>query len=251
MEILKVLKRNTINEPYSNVNKENVILGFKKIQELFYPNFFKHTNNDKELLEEITLLFKKEFKNVLVEDNTIDSFINAFPKIKELLDSDIIAIYDGDPSVYTKTEIILAFPGFFASFCYRLGHELYELNVPVIPRILTEYAHEKTGIDIHPGAKIGHHFCIDHGTGIVIGETTVVGNHVRIYHGVTLGVKKHTKDIDGKLIKGGKRHPNIGNNVVIFSNASVLGGDTYIPDNYVVKAGSIISKSIEVLDKTK
>ena len=114
------------------------------------------------------------------------------------------------------------------------------MSSPILPRIISEYAHQKTGIDINPGATIGEYFCIDHGTGIVIGETAVIGKHVRIYHGVTLGVRSFRKDEDGNLLKGGKRHPNIGDNVTIYANATILGGDTYIKDGTVVPANALI-----------
>ena len=162
------------------------------------------------------------------------------PKVMHLICTDIQAIYDGDPAAKSKAEVILCYPGFYAICIYRLAHELYDLKVPYIPRIMTEYAHEKTGIDINPGATIGEYFCIDHGTGVVIGETAVIGDHVRIYHGVTLGVRNFRKDEDGNLLKGGKRHPDIGNRVIIYANATVLGGDTRIRDDSVIPAGALI-----------
>ena len=158
---------------------------------------------------------------------------------------DIQAIYDGDPSAKTYSEIVLSFPGFLAVFMYRTAHELYELYVPIIPRVICEYAHRETGVDINPGAKIGEYFCIDHGTGVVIGETATVGDHVRIYHGVTLGVRSFRKDEEGHLIKGGKRHPDIGNNVIIYANATVLGGDTFIEDGSVIPANALIMQTPE------
>ncbi|MBR6260451.1 MAG: serine acetyltransferase, partial [Erysipelotrichaceae bacterium] len=130
--------------------------------------------------------------------------------------------------------------GFQATFLYRIAHELYELDVPILPRLISEYAHEKTGIDIHPGAKIGEAFCIDHGTGIVIGETALIGHHVRIYHGVTLGVRNFRKDEEGNLLKGGKRHPNIGDHVILYANATILGGDTTIASGTAVPANALI-----------
>ncbi len=140
---------------------------------------------------------------------------------------------------------MICYPGFYAISIYRIAHELVKLGVPYIPRIMTEYAHEKTGIDINPGATIGEYFCIDHGTGIVIGETATVGDHVRIYHGVTLGVRNFRKDEEGNLLKGGKRHPDVGNNVIIYANATILGGDTQIEDGSVIPAGSLILQTPE------
>jgi serine O-acetyltransferase len=155
-----------------------------------------------------------------------------------ILDTDIQAIYEGDPAAKTRAEVILCYPGFYAIMIYRMAHELYTLGVPYIPRIMTEYAHEKTGIDINPGAKIGEYFCIDHGTGIVIGETAVIGSHVKLYQGVTIGAKSFAKDENGNPVKGGKRHPNIGSHVVIYANATILGGDTTIGD-YCTVGGNV------------
>ncbi|RFT39804.1 serine acetyltransferase, partial [Bifidobacteriaceae bacterium NR003] len=134
---------------------------------------------------------------------TCNQFINTLPTIKKLLLTDIKAMYEGDPACTSKVEVTLAYPGFYAMLIHRTAHALYELNVPLIPRLMSEYAHRKTGIDIHPGAKIGAYFCIDHGTGIVIGETTVIGEHVKLYQGVTLGAKSFALDEDGNPVKGG------------------------------------------------
>ena len=142
-------------------------------------------------------------------------------------------------------EIVLCYPGYFASFCHRLAYELYIRKIPVIPRLISEFAHQKTGVDIHPGATIGEYFCIDHATGIVIGETAVLGNHVKLYQGVTIGAKSFEKDENGNPVKGGKRHPNIGNNVVIYANATILGGDTFIGDGCTVGSNTWVTKSTE------
>lgn len=156
-------------------------------------------------------------------------FFNRLPKIREYLETDLLATYDGDPAAGSFEEIILAYPGLIAITVYRLAHELYLLNVPVIPRLMTEFAHSKTGIDIHPGATIGKSFFIDHGTGVVIGETTVIGRNVKLYQGVTLGALSFPKDEKtGMLMKGHKRHPNVEDNVVIYAGATILGGDTTI-----------------------
>ena len=235
-----------ISENDPAINKDRIISIVLQIRSLLYPDYYTNELEPADLLDlieknisgEIRKVERKKYKQIT------DSLIDRLPFIQDALNRDIQAIYDGDPSVHTKTEIILSFPGFLAILCHRVAHELYSMNVPVIPRIISEYAHEHTGIDIHPGAQIGEYFCIDHGTGIVIGETAVIGNHVRIYHGVTLGVKKFYEDQQGKLIKGGKRHPNIGNHVVIYSNASIFGGDTYIEDYSVIKANSLITESL-------
>ena len=134
---------------------------------------------------------------------------------------------------------------FYAILIYRIAHGLYRLDIPLLPRIISEYAHEKTGIDINPGASIGTHFCIDHGTGIVIGETAIIGHHVKLYQGVTIGAKSFENDEYGNPIKSGKRHPNIGNHVVIYANATILGGDTTIGDNCIIGGNAWIINSIE------
>lgn len=182
--------------------------------------------------------------NTIKIRETCNQFINTLPTIKKLLLTDIQAIYEGDPACTSKVEVTLAYPGFYAMLIHRTAHALYELNVPLIPRLMSEYAHRKTGIDIHPGAKIGAYFCIDHGTGIVIGETTVIGEHVKLYQGVTLGAKSFALDDCGNPVKGGKRHPNIGNNVVIYANATILGGETTIGSGSIIAANAWINRSI-------
>ena len=159
-----------------------------------------------------------------------------------ILETDIEAAYEGDPAAESKDEIIFSYPGLYAISVYRIAHELTKLKVPMIPRIMTEYAHGLTGIDIHPGATIGNYFFIDHGTGIVIGETTEIGEHVKIYQGVTLGGLSTS---GGQKLRGIKRHPTIGNNVTIYSGASILGGDTVIGDDVVVGGNTFIVNSVE------
>jgi len=168
-------------------------------------------------------------------------FISRIPVIKELLDTDVEAIYNGDPSAYSKVEIIMSYPGLYAGMVYRIAHEIYLLSVPLIPRIMSEYAHSATGIDIHPGATIGKYFFMDHGTGIVIGETTVIGDNVKLYQGVTLGALS-TKG--GQTIKGVKRHPTINDNVTVYSGASILGGSTVIGEGVVVGGNAFVVKSV-------
>ena len=172
------------------------------------------------------------------------AYISRLPEIKRILLTDVEAMYEGDPAAKSREEIILCYPGFKAIAIYRLAHVLYDMNVPFIPRIMTEFAHEKTGVDIHPGAQIGEYFFIDHATGIVIGETTVIGDHVKIYQGVTLGAKSFEVDKNGNPVKNIKRHPNIGNNVVIYANATILGGKTYIGDNSIIGASTWIVESM-------
>ena len=164
--------------------------------------------------------------------------------IKQLIDTDIQAAYQGDPAAKSTEEIILTYPGFKAISIHRLAHELYLLDIPIVPRMLSEKMHSLTGIDIHPGAQIGAYFFIDHGTGIVIGETTVIGEHVRIYQNVTLGVRNFNITEDGSLAKYGKRHPNIGDGVVIYAGATILGGDTFIGNNTTIGSGTWITRSV-------
>ena len=168
-------------------------------------------------------------------------FFGRIPYLQEMLLKDIQAGFDGDPAAKSKEEIIFSYPGFFAILVYRIAHELYVKNVPLIPRIMTEYAHNLTGIDINPGATIGEYFFIDHGTGGVIGETTVIGNHVKLYQGVTLGALSTR---DGQKLSGVRRHPTIEDNVTIYSGASVLGGDTVIGEESTIGGNAFITSSI-------
>lgn len=168
-------------------------------------------------------------------------FFESIPQVRALVQTDVQAAYDGDPAASSKDEVIFCYPGLFAITVYRLAHVLYELQVPMLPRIMTEHAHSTTGIDIHPGATIGHHFFIDHGTGIVIGETTVIGNYVKIYQGVTLG---GLTTRGGQSLRGKKRHPTIEDHVTIYAGASVLGGETVIGRESVIGSNAFITKSI-------
>jgi serine O-acetyltransferase len=168
-------------------------------------------------------------------------FLERVPDLREVLATDVEASFQGDPAAFNKDEIILSYPGIYALTVSRLAHELHVLNVPLIPRMMTEHAHSVTGIDIHPGASIGHHTFIDHGTGIVIGETTVIGNYVKIYQGVTLGALSTR---GGRLLDGVKRHPTIEDHVTIYSGASILGGATVIGEGVVIGSNAFITKSI-------
>ncbi len=160
--------------------------------------------------------------------------LDAVPGVRDVLATDIQAAYEGDPAAVSNEEIIVSYPGIEAIAVYRLAHKLYERGVPMVPRMMTEYAHSRTGIDIHPGATIGKRFFIDHGTGVVIGETTDIGENVKIYQGVTLGARSFQKDPDGRVVKGTKRHPNIEDNVTIYSGATILGGDVTIGKGSVI-----------------
>ena len=172
------------------------------------------------------------------------NLLHSLPKVREKLSKDVEAAYEGDPAAKSFNEVILSYPGLEAIAIYRIAHELHIQQVPLIPRIMTEFAHTRTGIDIHPGAEIGEYFFIDHGTGVVIGETCQIGNNVRIYQGVTLGALSFKKDKDGKLIKGIKRHPTIEDNVIIYAGATILGGETLIGKNAVVGGNVWLVESV-------
>ena len=175
--------------------------------------------------------------------------INKFPKIRQTLQSDIEAAFNGDPAALTTEEILLSYPSVEAITVHRIAHELYNSGVPIIPRIMSEYAHQLTGIDIHPGAEIGDYFFIDHGTGVVIGETCSIGNHVKLYQGVTLGAKSFSLDEEGNPVKGVKRHPNIEDHVVIYAGATILGGDTTIGHDSVVGGNIWLTESVPPYSK--
>ena len=178
-------------------------------------------------------------------DEVVDTFIARLPEVRRMLETDTQAAYEGDPAARSPEEVILSYPGFYAISIYRIAHEFYVRKIPYIARLMTEFAHEKTGIDIHAGATIGEYFFIDHGTGIVIGETTTIGHHVRIYQGVTLGAKSFELDENGNPVKGIKRHPDIGNNCIIYANATILGGNTKIGDGVVVGGNVWLTHSVE------
>lgn len=223
---------------------------------MMYPNIFHDDRSLAVVVEETRDILNTEVKLAFVESGIDEAtaankasefaehFLEKIPDLLDQLNMDIKAIYDGDPAAKSYKEIILCYPGYFAIFSHRVAHFFYDWKVPMISRMISEFAHQRTGVDIHPGAYIGDYFCIDHGTGIVIGETAVIGNHVKIYQGVTIGAKSFKKDENGNPVKGGKRHPNIGNNVVIYANATVLGGDTTIGD------GSVIGSSTWIIDST-
>jgi serine O-acetyltransferase len=170
--------------------------------------------------------------------------LERLPQIREKLQTDIQAAFDGDPAALTTEEILLSYPSINAISIYRIAHVLYELAVPVIPRIMAEYAHELTGIDVHPGAAIGDYFFIDHGTGVVIGETCTIGSYVKLYQGVTLGAKSFALDEQGNPVKGIKRHPDIGDRVVIYAGATILGGDTVIGHDSTVGGNVWLTHSV-------
>jgi len=171
-------------------------------------------------------------------------FLGQLPKLRRILKTDVDAAYEGDPAARNRDEIILAYPCITAIAIQRCAHALYQLKVPLIPRIMTEYAHSLTGIDIHPGATIGTNFFIDHGTGVVIGETCVIGNRVKLYHGVTLGARNFPKDGEGHIIKGNKRHPNVEDDVIIYPHATILGGETTLGKGATIAANVFLRESV-------
>lgn len=173
------------------------------------------------------------------------TFLRRIPEVRKVLATDVQASYDGDPACKSLDEVILCYPGIEAITVYRLAHELHQLGVPFIPRMMSEWAHKETGIDIHPGAKIGHHFFIDHGTGVVIGATCDIGNHVKLYQGVTLGALSFPTDSDGNIIRGAKRHPTIEDGVVVYASATILGGRTVIGRDSVIGSSVWLTTSVE------
>ena len=235
-------------------DRREVVRVLKALQALLFPLCFRRENprmSDEALLESTArdladqLAAALRFQETEADPTDLcDRFLSRLPEIKRLLLLDVEALYEGDPAAICREEVLICYPGFYAISIYRMAHELYTLNVPLIPRIMTEFAHEKTGIDIHPGATIGEFFFIDHGTGIVIGETTVIGDHVKLYQGVTLGARSFELDENGNPVKKIKRHPNIGNHVVIYANATILGGDTTIGDHCVIGGNTWLTESV-------
>lgn len=193
----------------------------------------------------LALLYKCRCNNIEEAENLATNyakdFIEQLPDIQNIMFKDVEAGFAGDPAAKSKGEIIISYPGLLAILVYRIAHILYKQNVPILPRMMTEYAHGKTGIDINPGAEIGEYFFIDHGTGVVIGETTIIGNNVKIYQGVTLGALSTRK---GQALSGIKRHPTIEDGVTIYSGSSILGGDTVIGKGAIIGGSSFITKSV-------
>ena len=238
-------------------SRAEVVKIIKRIQHLMFPEYFPVPDDEGLTLAEIADKVFIDLKRQLTasysffdECSVVDTesiayeIMSVIPDVKEKLIKDVIALFEGDPAARSPEEVILSYPGFYAISIYRLAHEFYVRNIPYIARLMTEFAHEKTGIDIHAGASIGEYFFIDHGTGIVIGETTTIGDRVKIYQGVTLGAKSFELDDDGNPIKGVKRHPDIGNNVVIYANATILGGNTKIGNGCVIGGNVWLTHSV-------
>jgi serine O-acetyltransferase len=247
-------------------NRTVIIDTTKALRQLIFPSYFGRTNFRREIqdyhigellvciIESLTNQFTLALKHQagkskdLGEDyyrqeaeRICDEFMSKIPQIREFLATDVIAAFDGDPAAKSKDEIIFCYPGVFAISIHRLAHELYQLSVPLIPRIMSEYAHNITGIDIHPGATIGKYFFIDHGTGVVIGETAIIGEHVKIYQGVTLGALSTR---GGQKLRGVRRHPCLKDEVTVYSGASILGGETVIGKGTVIGSNVFITKSV-------
>ena len=245
------------NDSFSKIppSRKKIIQIIKDVHYLIFPEYFPldDTIYEKKFLiellenlkEQISIAFSFGGNSITDASAYAEQIISELPQIKAKLIKDMQALYEGDPAAACKEEIILSYPGFYAISIYRLAHEFYIRKIPLISRLMTEFAHEKTGIDIHAGATIGEYFFIDHGTGIVIGETTTIGDRVKLYQGVTLGAKSFELDENGNPVKGIKRHPDIGNNVVIYANATILGGDTKIGDGAIIGGNVWITESIE------
>lgn len=186
----------------------------------------------------------KDADPAAVTAQTLTEFLGTLPEVRRMIVEDVRAAYEGDPSALTFAEVVLAFPGILAIVSHRVAHELYKLRVPMVPRIMSEWTHTQTGVDINPGARIGEGFFIDHGTGVVIGETTVIGDRVKLYQGVTLGARSFTLDSDGHPVKHIKRHPTVENDVVIYANAIILGGDTVIGAGSTIGGGVFLMESV-------
>jgi serine O-acetyltransferase len=236
----------------------------EQLMRLLFPGFFEdqsltHDNVRSQTQERLVIVMlsvqeeiwralrcsqKKESRCEERAKTLTHDFFSSLPKVRRLVSTDVEAAYEGDPAAASLEEIILSYPCIEAIAVQRMAHELYRVGVPLLPRMMTEWSHGRTGIDIHPGAQIGSHFFIDHGTGVVIGETCVIGHHVKVYHGVTLGAKSFAKDEEGRIKKGGQRHPRVDDYVVIYPNATVLGGDTVIGKNSTIGGNALITKSV-------
>ena len=240
-------------------DKEVIIDMIQKLMRIVYPGYsreksyriYNAKHNLSMLIEDVIFNLHRQLLLVLQSSGDGDAeakakeiclkFFESIPAVRAVVQTDVQAAYDGDPAATSKDEVIFCYPGLFAITVFRLAHVLYQLGVPMLPRIMTEHAHSVTGIDIHPGATVGEYFFIDHGTGIVIGETTVIGEHVKIYQGVTLG---GLTTRGGQSLRGKKRHPTIEDNVTIYAGASVLGGETVIGRDSVIGSNAFITKSI-------
>lgn len=252
-------------ETFMPPSSDDIIKILEQLRSIILPGYYKNKNyriytirNNLSmqledvlynLSKQISIVIKylpeyagKDEKELLYEGERLTLlFLDKLTDIRKLIQTDLQAAYEGDPAAFNKPEIIFSYPGLFAIMVNRIAHELYLLNVPLIPRIMTEYAHTQTGIDIHPGATLGRYFFIDHGTGIVIGETAIIGDYVKVYQGVTIGALSTR---GGQKLSGKKRHPTIEDNVTIYAGASILGGDTVIGHDSVIGGNAFITASI-------
>ena len=240
----------------SQPDKDMIIEVIEKLRRLVFPGYFRDKtyriynakHNLSVMIEDVMFNLSRQIAKVIKAEAPEEKakalcleFLRRIPAVRAMVQTDLQAAYDGDPAATGKAEVIFSYPGLFAITVYRLAHELYVLGVPMIPRIMTEYAHSITGIDIHPGATVGKYFFIDHGTGIVIGETTVIGENVKIYQGVTLG---GLSTRGGQDLRGKRRHPTIEDNVTIYANATILGGETVVGRGCVIGSSAFITKSV-------
>ncbi|WP_258103276.1 serine O-acetyltransferase [Marinoscillum sp. MHG1-6] len=218
-----------------------VIEFFNQLMGVLFPNYSTSPIQNIDELGDAFEVLRKKMNLLIVEsgDDKTVAFFDQLPEIYELLQKDIEATFKGDPAAVSHAEVVRSYPGFYAIAAYRIAHLMLQLGIDILPRIITENAHSKTGVDIHPGARIGEYFCIDHGTGIVIGETTVIGNWVKVYQGVTLGALSVNKE-DAMV----KRHPTIEDNVVIYAGATILGGNTVVGHHSVVGGNVWLTRSI-------
>ena len=230
------------NQCFSTYPKRNDVLNFVfQVRNYIHPGYFEilktsETKYREKKLKEIEKIYKRD-----ICKDTFEDFKKRLPEIENRLNKDIEFFLESDPAIEVKEEVVITYPGYFAILFYRIAHELVEIGIPIIPRVISEIAHSMTGIDIHPGAKIGSPLFIDHGTGIVIGETAEIGNYVKIYHGVTLGALSLK---EGSKLKGTKRHPTVKDYVTIYSGASILGGETVIEENVTIGSNVFIVNSV-------
>ena len=255
-----------MDDTFHQLDKEAILDITQKLLKIIFPGYYRDKSyraynrqtTVRVLIEDVMYHLNKQIQLVLkyspsyaglspeqikAESQRITvTFFEKIPMIRSYVETDVQAAFDGDPAAFNRDEIIFCYPGLYAIAVNRLAHELYLLSVPLIPRIMTEDAHSKTGIDIHPGATLGKYFCIDHGTGIVVGETTIIGDYVKVYQGVTLGALSTR---GGQKLKNTKRHPTIEDHVTIYSGASIFGGETVIGCNCVIGSSAFIITSIE------
>ena len=254
-ETTKKLSTDLYNSAGTLPSKEKILLAVSTVRRIIFPAFFdadpSAVTDPRRAMHEVYTAMREQIRIALIHDGAKDAdkaaeaaartFIERLPDIQALLVKDVEAEFVGDPAAKSKEEIIFSYPGIYAIFSYRIAHELHTLGIPFIPRMITENAHSLTGIDIHPAAKIGEYFFIDHGTGVVIGETCVIGNNVKIYQCVTLGALSLK---EGRKLSEKKRHPTIEDGVTIYANSTILGGDTVIGRGCVIGGNAFITESV-------